>query len=74
MALQFDIRHVSPLQFLDRLQHIMNVDSQNELHRQICDLSHQFCLTSLKDKSSLELRPSAIAAASLLIAINISMS
>ena len=53
----------------------MNVDSQqNELHEQICSLSHQFCLASLKDKSSLEVRPSTIAAASLLLAINLSQS
>ena len=75
MALQFDIRYVSPRQFLDRFQHIMNLDSQqNELHEQICNLAHQFCLTSLKDKVSLELRPSTIAAASILLAINISKS
>ena len=56
MALQFDIRHVSPRQFLDRFQHLMNLDGQNnELHEQICTLSHQFCLTILKDKASLEL-------------------
>ena len=73
MALQFDIRHVSPRQFLDRFEQLMNLDSQqNELHEQICNLAHQFCLTSLKDKMSLELRPSTIAAASLMLAINIS--
>ena len=72
--LDFDVRIATPIPFLERFERILDLRAsyQNERQVQIKLLARRFCTFSLKDHAFLEHKPSVIAAACLLIAINLS--
>lgn len=76
-SLDFSCHYISPVPFLERYLRIFGIDLEKKSDKhttQLQKLSHQYCRFMLRDSSFLIYRPSQIAAASLLFAINISQS
>ena len=75
-TLTFSCHHVSAIPFLERFLRIFGIDSgQNNKHAsQIRTIAKQYCRFMQREAHFLNYRPSQIAAASLLLAINISVS
>ena len=71
LSLQFDIRFVSPIPFLERFQRIFDYDRE---HEDYCSwkvgmLARDFCYFMQREVKFLQFRPSQIAAASLVLAV-----
>ena len=76
-TLDFEVRIVTLVSFLERFERVFDFrpdGHQNELQEQIEALARRFCMFSLKNPYCLDYKPSIIAAACLLIAINLRQS
>lgn len=74
--LDFDLHCIGPIQFLERFQRIYNLDQvkkDGEAHA-LDVVARNFCRSMLKSRFFLSLKPSQIAAAALILAINLSTS
>ena len=74
--LDFDLHYAGPIPFLERFQRIYNLD-QTKRDREAFALNYlarNFCRSMLRSRHYLNLKPSQIAAASLILAINLSTS
>jgi len=74
--LDFDLHYTSPIPLLERFQRIYGMD-QVQRDREayaINFLARNFCRSLLRSPSYLSLKPSQVAAAALLLAINLSSS
>lgn len=67
VKLSFDFNFASPIQSMERFLRLLNYD-QNQI---VYDMSYQICKFQLNDSMFLDYRPSQIAAAAVLISINI---
>ena len=76
IALQFSCHHVSPIPFLERYFRIFGIDSgiKDRKAHQLRTYSRQYCRFMQREPCFLNYCPSQIAAAALLLAINISKS
>ena len=75
-TLEFSVHHVSAVPFLERFLRIFGFDSGgkgSDAH-QISSLAYKYCIFMQRASHYLEFRPSQIASAALLLAINISVS
>ena len=75
-SLDMDLNCVSPIVFLERFQRIFDVDEElkDEHSKLISDLARKICRHTLLDVNFLKYRPSAIAAASIVLAMNLNKS
>ena len=75
-TLEFSCHHVSPIPFVERFLHLLGIenDSESLAHQQIETLSKQYVLAMQRSTTFLKYRPSQIASASVLCAVNISVS
>ena len=77
VLLNFDIQHTGPLPFLERYLRIYNLDQIRRADKHIAQLqklSRRYCRYMQRESDFLDFRPSQIAAASLMLALNVSMS
>lgn len=76
LALEFDLQSVTPLLFLERFIRVFGLDQSalGSEGQQIECLALQYCMFSQRYPRFLDLLPSQVAAASILAAINISIS
>ena len=77
VSLNFDLQYSGPLPFLDRYLRIYNLDQVKGSERHISQLqklSRRYCRYMQRESKFLDYRPSQIAAASLMLALNVSMS
>lgn len=74
--LDFDLHYCGPLAFLERFQRIFNLDQvkKDKEAFAINYFSRNFIRCILRQKEYLSLKPSQVAAAALILAINISTS
>ena len=74
--LDFDLQYIGPMPFLERFQRIYNLDLvKREQEAFALDyLARNFCRSMLRSRQYLNFKPSQMAAASLILAINLSMS
>lgn len=73
IQLDFDLRFIGPILFLERFQRIFNLD-QLHLGEEVCALdflARKFCRIMLRQRCYLMLKPSQVAAASISLAINL---
>ena len=75
-TLNFSLRHVSPIHFLDRFHRLFELDQdKNDITAKLLSgLATQYCRFMQRESLFLKYKPSAIAAAALIFAINISQS
>ena len=73
-ALEFSIHFTSIVPFLERYQLILGIHSDDEESAQIGDMASKLCRFMQRDEQFLRYRPSQIAAASLILALNLSES
>lgn len=73
-ALEFSLHFVSTVPFLERYQLILGIHSDDEETQQIGDMASKLCRFMQRDEQFLRYRPSQIAAASLILALNLSES
>ena len=77
-ALEFSCHHVSPIPFIDRYLRLLGIDQDDDEDDldliQIANLAIEYSMVMQRSPSFLKYRPSQIAAASVLCAINISVS
>ena len=75
-TLNFSLRHVSPIHFLDRFLRLFELDQdKNDITAKLLSgLATQYCRFMQRESLFLKYKPSAIAAAALIFAINISQS
>ena len=74
--LDFSLVSISPIHFLDRYLRIFGIDERkhSKIPKQIVTLTRQYCRFTQREAKFLQFKPSAIAAACFLCAINISLS
>lgn len=73
--LDFDLRYVTPVPFLERFFRMYGLEDRNSAtSTHIRNLSHEYCRFMLRDSQFLDYKPSQLAAAALVFAINISLS
>ena len=74
--LDFSLRNVSPITFLERFFRIFGIDrvEKDSNAESIAKLSVEFCTLTQRNCEFLDVKPSLKAAASLLLAFNISQS
>ena len=74
--LDFSVRTVSPCHFLERYLRLFGIDGkkQDKNARQVANLARNYCKFMQREAPFLAYKPSATAAASLVLAINISQS
>jgi transcription initiation factor TFIIIB Brf1 subunit/transcription initiation factor TFIIB len=74
--LDFDLHFTGPIPFLERFQRIYNLDQvRRDREAYALDfLARNFCRAMLRSQSYLTLKPSQVAAAALMLAINLSSS
>lgn len=72
-VLDFSMHNISPLPFFDRYCRIFGIDNEQEDDdaKQVCRLGRQILRAFARDSSSLNFKPSQIAAAALMTALNI---
>ena len=75
-TLNFSLQHASPIRFLDRYLRLFELDQDKEdkTAKQLGGLAKQYCRFMQRESLFLKYKPSAIAAAALIFAINISQS
>ena len=74
-TLDFNLRKVSQIQFLERYLRLFGLDRiDDKRSMQIAALSGQYCKFMQREACFLQFKPSQIAAASLLFSINLSCS
>ena len=73
-ALEFSIHFTSIVPFLERYQLILGIHNDDEESAQIGDMASKLCRFMQRDEQFLRYRPSQIAAASLILALNLSES
>lgn len=74
IELEFSLHFISPLVFLDRFERIFGVDENKEENRQIRSFGRHMCLFTQRDDQFLNFKPSQLAAACLILAVNLSSS
>ena len=76
IALEFSCHHISPIPFLERYFRIFGIDNgiKDRQAHQLRTYARQYCRFMQREPCFLNFRPSQIAAASLMFAINISQS
>ena len=74
--LDFSVRSVSPCHFLERYLRLFGIDEnkQDKNARQVANLARNYCKFMQREAPFLDHKPSVIAAAGLVLAINISQS
>ena len=74
--LDFSLRHVSSIHFLERFTRLFGIDQErnDKRARQVANLARDYCKCMQREALFLDFRPSQNAAASLLLAINVSQS
>lgn len=75
-TLEFSLQHVSPNRFLDRFLRLFELDQDKDdkTAKQLGGLARQYIRFMQRESLFLKYKPSAIAAAALIFAINISQS
>ena len=75
-TLDFDLRSVGPLLFLERYQRVFQLHNEaaDYQSRVIGSLSRQFCKSFLRQQAYLSMKPSQVASAALLFSINLCQS
>ena len=70
--LDFDIHYPYPTLFLERYQRIFGLDNMTNRRGPILDkLARMYCRQFIKNQSFLEYKPSVVAAAALMAAVNL---
>ena len=73
-ALEFSMHFVSTVPFLERYQLLLGIHNDEEETAQIGDMASKLCRFMQRDEQFLRYRPSQLAAASLILALNLSES
>ena len=74
-TLDFDLRTVSSIQFLERFLRLFGLDMEDsKTSRQVVDLTMQYCRFMQRESCFLPFKPSHLAAASMLFSLNFSAS
>ena len=74
LELEFSMHFISPIDFLERFLRIFGMDQVTEHNIQVKNFAHHMCMFTQCNDQFLNYKPSQIAAASLLLAINLSSS
>ena len=76
IALQFSIHYTGPIPFIDRFQRILNLDQEKADHdfKQVGFTARQFCKYMQRYGEFLDWKPSHLAAAATILAINLNLS
>ena len=71
LSLQFDIKFVSPIPFLERFQRIFDFDREEANYGswKVGSMARDFCYFMQREAKFLQFRPSQIAAASIVLAV-----
>ena len=73
-ALEFSMHFVSTVPFLERYQLVLGIHADEEETAQIGDMASKLCRFMQRDENFLRYRPSQLAAAALILALNLSES
>ena len=76
VALEFGVHYTGPMPFLERYQRLLNLDEESKVHdiKQIGFTARQFCKYMQRYGQFLTWKPSKIAGAALVLAINLNIS
>ena len=76
LAIEFSVHFAGPIPFIERYQRLMGIDQETDEHdfKQIGFTARQFCKYMQRYGQFLAWKPSQIAAAALMLSINLNLS